>query len=134
MWSDGLSGSAIASEFGKVGIPITRSAIIGKAHRLGLESRIERKTTLIREPARKSERRPTLNVGRVIAMKKQPTEQTFDGQPITLMDLTNATCRWPVNDDVRNMLYCGKPTADLAGGCPYCSHHSAIAFPPRSKP
>lgn len=133
LWAEGYSASAIAAELGIA----TRNAVIGKAHRLGLDGRAERKQAqAIREPRRKPERRPKLNVGKVDALTRNRITRSppFDGSPITLFELSNWTCRWPVSDDVCHMFYCGVPEADLSHGRPYCEHHTAISFPPRSRP
>jgi GcrA cell cycle regulator len=121
MWADGFSGSQIAAE---LGAPLTRSAVIGKAHRLGLAARVERKLVLlIREP--KCKPQPRLNA---VIEKKQ-----HHAEPITLMELIDCSCRWPVNEDVRNMLYCGKPGASLSAGRPYCEHHARMAVRAQSQ-
>ncbi|WP_342359751.1 GcrA family cell cycle regulator [Terrarubrum flagellatum] len=49
LWTDGLSASQIASELGQV----TRNAVIGKVHRLGLAGRAKAPTPTIARPARK---------------------------------------------------------------------------------
>lgn len=127
LWAEGHSASQIAAELGE---GISRSGIIGKAHRLGLEGRVQGKTVnKIREPRRlKPQRSPSLNMAKVNALHQPlPQAVTWDGVHITLMDLTNQTCRWPVNDDVRVMLYCGLPEADISAGRPYCRYHARIA-------
>lgn len=44
----------------------------------------------------------------------------------SLMDLTNATCRWPVGEPTEpEFFFCGDPTADLTLRRPYCPEHDA---------
>ena len=57
MWSEGQSASAIAKELGGV----TRNAVIGKVHRLGLSNRTEEAEAApaaAPEPEKKAERKP----------------------------------------------------------------------------
>ena len=56
LWTDGLSASQIAAELGGV----TRNAVIGKVHRLGLSGRT--KTTLPSAPRVRTARRPAMPV------------------------------------------------------------------------
>lgn len=57
------------------------------------------------------------------------------GKPVTIMDLTNTTCRWSLWDHSRTMarLYCGKPDADLTEDRPYCAEHSTLSGAPLSR-
>src|SRR4051812_20746161 len=50
LWADGLSASQIAAELGQV----TRNAVIGKVHRLGLAGRAKVSTSSVARPARKA--------------------------------------------------------------------------------
>ncbi len=57
LWSDGLSASQIATELGNV----TRNAVIGKVHRLGLSGRAKDKAAAAQRP-RKAARAPSAPV------------------------------------------------------------------------
>mgnify|MGYP000876625713 CR=1 FL=1 len=50
LWTDGLSASQIAGELGQV----TRNAVIGKVHRLGLAGRAKVSTSSVARPVRKA--------------------------------------------------------------------------------
>lgn len=130
LWAGGFSASQIAAELGD----LTRNAVIGKARRLGLEKREHGRNPLLKirdhDSPPKRRRKPNRRLNPIVQIPRiaLPSPLPFDGNPITLIDLTNHTCRWPINDDVRNMLYCGKPEADLECRKPYCDHHTQIAW------
>jgi hypothetical protein len=124
LWKDAsLSASTIARELGKhFGFTLTRNAVIGKAHRLGLEPRNkivrndgvvqrvpERHTQLIKAKP-KPLRRPAAAVAPV------------DG--ISLIELQYWQCRWPLGDDPCTQKYCGAQISQRS----YCAKHAAIAF------
>jgi GcrA cell cycle regulator len=48
----------------------------------------------------------------------------------TLLELTNATCRWPHGrPGAKNFFFCGAAGADLERGIPYCARHMQRAYP-----
>jgi hypothetical protein len=48
-------------------------------------------------------------------------------EPITTIDLTNSTCRWPFGDPTeRGFHYCGQLSQPDA---PYCDKHEAMSRP-----
>src|SRR3712207_8442278 len=55
LWTDGLSASQIAAELGNV----TRNAVIGKVHRLGLSGRAKDKAASAPQRPRKPSRAPS---------------------------------------------------------------------------
>lgn len=109
LWEKGLSASQIAKDLGE---GVTRNAVIGKAHRMGLSSRPSPVKT---ETAAKP-RKPAP----VKAEKKQVKKV------VTLLDLTERMCKWPIghpgDDDFQ---FCGKPSAP---GLPYCKDHCEMAY------
>ncbi|WP_297767594.1 GcrA family cell cycle regulator, partial [uncultured Roseovarius sp.] len=49
---------------------------------------------------------------------------------LTLMELTERTCKWPVGDPATpNFWFCGLP---VQSGKPYCDAHVGVAFQPMS--
>ena len=49
---------------------------------------------------------------------------------LTLMQLTERTCKWPVGDPATDdFWFCGLPSAP---GKPYCETHVSVAFQPMS--
>lgn len=146
LWADGFSGSQIAYRLGGV----TRNAVIGKVHRLGLAGR--RTRSAVRRERKKRELnlplRPTRVFNRrrqdVVALRRPPTQvqvvreviRRLAAQPIMeaalrvdLLDLRDGMCRFPIGDPQDDFFhFCGRrKESDLV---PYCGHHCRIAFAP----
>ena len=175
MWLEGNSASEIAKELGN----ITRNAVIGKVHRLGLSNRDTnvskagvtaeksikglkrgRPPKINKEPKKRG--RPqkitqpkdlndtTLERGKPIS-PSGTTERSNDSRlevvsdlseetlkdllkvemkskKISLMDLTERTCKWPIGDPATDEFwFCGH---EAEPGKPYCKTHISIAFQP----
>ncbi|WP_375230365.1 GcrA family cell cycle regulator [Roseobacter sp. S98] len=168
MWGEGQSASQIAKELGGV----TRNAVIGKVHRLGLSNRATAaaKPEPKAKPAPKAEAKPkaapkpaepaaTARAEPEAAPKPLPARKQIipAGQPLppqpsaneispealakvseiekkakklSLMELTERTCKWPVGDPATdNFWFCGLPVQQ---GKPYCEAHVGVAFQPMS--
>ncbi|HUS95729.1 MAG TPA: GcrA family cell cycle regulator [Hyphomicrobiaceae bacterium] len=145
LWSEGLSASQIAGRLGGV----TRNAVIGKVHRLGLSGRAT--TTRVKSPRT---RRPASTAKRITKPTfKQQGNPAFrslyqgDAEPYQpqieeieiplaerkcLQDLTETSCRWPIGDpQTAEFHFCNKSKVP---GLPYCEPHSRRAFqPPQSR-
>ena len=49
-------------------------------------------------------------------------------QRLSLLELTEATCHWPVGDPgSSDFFFCGGKSV---AGLPYCAHHSRVAYQP----
>ncbi len=137
LWSDGLSASQIAAELGG----ITRNAVIGKVHRLGLSGRAKSASAAPR--ARKA-RSPShmLRMARASIRGNTALAHAYEfeaeaapglieniipiGQRRTILELTEQTCRWPIGDPgTSEFFFCGGNTVS---GLPYCAYHSRIAY------
>ncbi|MGV8985114.1 MAG: GcrA family cell cycle regulator [Cypionkella sp.] len=194
MWAEGQSASQIAKELGGV----TRNAVIGKVHRLGLSNRVGPGTApeeeieeapvaatpapapaaakpvepaRVAEPVRTAEpprpapaaqpapAQPAAPAASVAAPAPIPTRKAIipAGQPLppqpsaneispealasvrevekrakklTLMELTERTCKWPIGDPAtEDFWFCGLPSV---AGKPYCEAHVGVAFQPMS--
>ena len=173
MWNEGQSASQIAKELGGV----TRNAVIGKVHRLGLSNRASttpKPETKPKAPpppkakeAPKPEPQPEVKpepeptpppAARTNVTPLPPRKQIIPaGQPLppqpsaneispealakvsevekhakklTLMELTERTCKWPVGDPAtEDFWFCGLPVEQ---GKPYCEAHVGVAFQPMS--
>ncbi len=186
MWAEGSSASQIAKELGQV----TRNAVIGKVHRLGLSNRVGpngREEELAPEPAPMAAtapapapepeqedeedepldaapeevsdvdeeededdeddapvpfRRPIIPAGQPLPPQPSANEISPEAQAaalaveqtaakrLSLMELTEKTCKWPVGDPATpNFWFCGLPVQQ---GKPYCEAHVGIAFQPMS--
>lgn len=134
LWADGLSASHIANRLGGV----SRSAVIGKVHRLGLSGRAKRRVAdRPATPKRSRERRkpnPRIeHLRHVLGPSHEPRAEpdtlasaAVGAKRITIADLEPCHCKWPLwetDDDPR--AYCGQ---DRAAGLPYCTAHARIAF------
>ena len=124
LWTEGLSASQIARALGGV----TRNAVIGKVHRLGLAGRAS--PTRIERPRLPSA--PRLN-GRPhtpepVVVEEDPIVME-DGSFATVLTINNAMCRWPIGDPSENAFhFCGhKPK----NGSPYCEAHARKAYQPQ---
>ena len=174
MWLDGNSASEIAKELGE----ITRNAVIGKVHRLGLSNR---DTNASGAGAAINKAVKSIKRGRPSKVDKEPkkrgrpqkiketrgfhekadkgksitatsaTKRSNDSKPevvsdlsektlknllkiemkskkISLMELTERTCKWPIGDPATDTFwFCGH---EAEPGKPYCKTHISIAFQP----
>ena len=172
MWTEGQSASQIAKELGGV----TRNAVIGKVHRLGLSNRSDdTEESAPKVEAAPKPVAPKVEVPKVEAVKPEPVEpqpikvepvvapiplrkaiipagQPLPPQPsaneispealasvrevekramrLSLMDLTERTCKWPIGDPATpEFWFCGLPSQ---AGKPYCEAHVGVAFQPMS--
>jgi GcrA cell cycle regulator len=129
---DGLTCSEIATEIG-----VTRNAVIGKIHRLGLcpvraPGGSGRPCSPRARRERAASRRPLLQVllcdsARVAGATVTGPVQS--GQPCSLLDLTKGQCRWPLaeaaNDCSAELVFCGN---EAIAGLSYCVGHARMAY------
>ena len=165
MWGEGQSASQIAKELGGV----TRNAVIGKVHRLGLSNRAgaapakaeakpskaEAKPAAPKPAPAKAAPKPAAEEARPATPARKPivpAGQPLPPQPsaneispealasvrevekkakrISLMELTERTCKWPIGDPAtEDFWFCGLPAVP---GKPYCEAHVGVAFQPMS--
>ncbi len=147
LWTDGLSASQIAGELGG----ITRNAVIGKVHRLGLSGRAKSpssaprvrkpRTHMMRARAQTTVRGNTA-LALAFEMEQEPEPELIEniipvGQRRTLLELSADTCRWPIGDPASaEFFFCGgKPLPGYIGEgtgskIPYCSYHCRVAYQP----
>jgi GcrA cell cycle regulator len=139
LWADGLSASQIAGELGG----ITRNAVIGKVHRLGLSGRAKSPSSSAPRPRKARAphmlrvQRPSIRGNTALAhaydYEAEPEPELLDnvipiGQRRTLLQLTEDTCRWPIGDPgTPEFFFCGGQSVTSG---PYCSHHSRVAYQP----
>lgn len=149
LWSDGLSASQIAAELGGV----TRNAVIGKVHRLGLSGRVKSSGSAApraRKPAqRPAQGGPTRVIGtpsftavrgnvalKAVALAEEDLAPYVAAEieevvvpmsrRVSIMELKEGVCRWPMGDPMaEDFVYCG---ADCKTGAVYCGHHSTVAY------
>jgi GcrA cell cycle regulator len=170
LWMEGLSASQIAAELGD---GVTRNAVIGKVHRLGLSNRggpvpeeggrpVEPVPAAAKpapavaapppEPAPAAPAEETLPAParRTPPVIRDATQPRAPGAPtpeeeaaratlaeiekfarrISLLELTERTCKWPIGDPTdEDFAFCGLACVP---GKPYCQHHVSVAFQPMS--
>jgi len=140
-WAEGLSGTQIANEIGLLGIRITRNAVIGKIHRLGLSGTKPRapaapRASRITKP-RTYKPRIKFNAYADIGQAPETTEAVdlppevppeVPVDPVALQDLKPHHCRYPYGEPSHDMLHCG---ADVMIGNSYCARHCRIVYAPR---
>jgi GcrA cell cycle regulator len=132
LWAAGLSASQIAAELGNV----SRNAVIGKVHRLGLPGRAKRLSSAA--PAQPAQR--MVRVTRPIARGNTALAQAFEVEPdsvttdnvvpmskrLSLLELNEATCHWPIGDPSSpDFFFCG---GKVLTGLPYCAPHAHLAY------
>ena len=129
LWKKGHTASQIASVLGDK----TRNAIIGKAHRLNLESRTTSKK--IKSKVDRENNTPTevktQKLGRKARFKALLLDKNFEQEnPIKLEELTDKTCRWPIGHPYeKNFYFCGREPMEKF---PYCKLHVLYAFQPKN--
>jgi GcrA cell cycle regulator len=127
LWTEGLSASQIARALGGV----TRNAVIGKVHRLGLagraspSSRAER-PRLPMAPKVSSPARTQLVAAPVV---EEDPLIFDDGSHATVLTISDRMCRWPIGDPAATEFhFCGHSPKS---GSPYCEAHARKAYQPQ---
>ena len=146
-WIDGKSASQIA---GLLGNGVTRNAVIGKVHRLGLAGRAKTPSASVSRPRRLAPppvhrvAGPRLNAPprimrgatafalapQTLAELEQPEFESVVlpmSLRVTIVELKESMCRWPLGDPATSEFrYCGSPAASG----PYCTYHGGLAYQP----
>lgn len=118
---DLLFGAIAAQLSQEFGVTLTRNACIGKAGRMRLVRRHPR-------PPQTRRRAITLGMPPETVPRVLPRWRVCEppappaGERLTLLQLTDNTCRWPYGDRVP-YLFCGAATA----GKTYCAYHTGVA-------
>jgi GcrA cell cycle regulator len=141
LWSDGLSASQIAGRLGGV----TRNAVIGKVHRLGLSGRATTSRMKSHRPRARNQATKRLMKPRFATLGNPALRQLYlgDSEPYTpsseeleiplnerrsIQTLTESSCRWPIGDPQQSDFhFCGRKKVL---GLPYCEFHARRAFQP----
>jgi GcrA cell cycle regulator len=134
LWQDGLSASQIAKQLGGV----TRNAVIGKVHRLGLSGRAtpskpQRTVFKAPRPARPVTASPSVprRLAEPVSQHAAPTPVRYvDEKPgtATVLTLGAHMCKWPIGDpSLDNFTFCGRRSEENG---PYCHEHASVAYQP----
>jgi GcrA cell cycle regulator len=136
LWLDGLSASQIAKQLGGV----TRNAVIGKVHRLGLSGRAT--PSQPQRPTFKTPRAPRPAIAASPAPRRSieaalptqlPTPVLAPEEPgtATVLTLGAHMCKWPIGDPASDSFtFCGR-RSDREG--PYCAEHARVAYQPQQQ-
>jgi GcrA cell cycle regulator len=131
----GMTCSQIAAEIG-----VTRNAVIGKIHRLGLgPGRPAAAPGRVCPPRLRRPRLPSQRqLLRLISAdaplgRDVPTSEpglVEHAQPCSLLDLEHGKCRWPVNEratdgKTADFIFCGN---QVLPGFSYCAGHARMAY------
>ena len=133
MWRDGLSASQVARQLGGV----SRSAVIGKVHRLGIAGRDApsrpmggRPATRVRATAGGARRPQATRAPREVVSIPRIAYEV--GPTATIHTLTAHACRWPIGEpDMADFGYCGRLRSDHPA---YCAGHAPMATRRRDTP
>lgn len=142
LWEKGLTASQIAD---KLAGGISRNAVIGKAHRLGLKARPSPVKSGEGVPGveASAEVRPAAASAPVAEVPRPKPVAARPAAPVTsssgktsLLDLSDKICKWPIGHPGEpDFHFCGKPAQATF---PYCGEHCAVAYqaqlPRRDRP
>lgn len=146
LWADGLSASQIAKILGGV----TRNAVIGKVHRLGLSGRAKPSRPKPAKPAvaarpkaapkpapvtakataveTKTKTKTTAQLPATIEQPPLKAKPLKDGTYATILTITDHMCKFPIGDPKADEFrFCGRKTDPDE---PYCTAHSMVAYQP----
>ncbi|MGE0740425.1 MAG: GcrA family cell cycle regulator [Hyphomonadaceae bacterium] len=132
LWAEGLSASQIAKQLGQV----TRNAVIGKVHRLGLAGRAT-PSRPAKRPVRTARPRvigpsaPRLRLPSSTPLVVVPELEPLtleDGKTASVLTLNESMCKYPIGDpNDAAFAFCGR---GAAGNGPYCRDHAQLAYQP----
>ncbi|MBY6239832.1 GcrA family cell cycle regulator [Methylosinus sp. Sm6] len=138
LWAEGCTAAQIAAE---IGGGLTRSAVIGKVHRLGLPARTRGARSsacpakVIAPAPAGAAKRPAAKAAALAEAKLAPVAAPLVAAPArtiipaapvddgetalaaSILDLVEGQCKWPLASG-----FCGRPSA---GGKSYCARHAA---------
>jgi GcrA cell cycle regulator len=129
MWAQGMSAAQVGAVLG-----ISRNAVIGKVHRMGLEKRGQtgpnggRLPAIPRPRVRRHKLRRTPNPKQFIWEVGEPlTEQVHEllGPLVSFDMLEKHHCRWPITGENGQTFYCGVQHLE---GYPYCRTHCRLSY------
>jgi GcrA cell cycle regulator len=134
LWAEGITAADIGERLGG----LSRSAVLGKIFRLRLGSE---GASAAPPPHRAPDTHDRNDAAPSRRRRRQPRRRRPAATPSaalsphkTLLELTNATCRWPHGrPGTARFFFCGASGADLEQGLPYCPLHMRRAYRPEAR-
>ena len=122
-WEEGLPTSEIGRRLG-----VTKNAVVGKVHRLGLKKRQSPIRTSSNTSAQPKKAKA---VAKPQAPTAVPKAKAPTGDVVSLEELTSSMCCWPEGEPgTENFYFCGEAALSEK---PYCEAHCARAYVKVSK-
>ena len=130
LWGKGSTASQIAEIIGG----ISRNAVIGKAHRLNLSSKIKTRNASSSQNFDNSseENSSKQRGGRKSKFQSLIIEKDFEPEnPKKLEELDESSCKWPVgHPEEQSFYFCGRSSLkDFS----YCKLHLLYAYQPKGR-
>jgi len=130
LWGKGSTASQIAEIIGG----ISRNAVIGKAHRLNLSSKIKTRNISSSQSfdVNSEQNSSKQRQGRKSKFKSLLIEKDFEPEnPKKLEELDESSCKWPVgHPEEESFYFCGRSSLkDFS----YCKLHLLYAYQPKGK-
>tara|TARA_B100000787_G_scaffold20406_1_gene13947 strand:- start:232 stop:732 length:501 start_codon:yes stop_codon:yes gene_type:complete len=130
LWGKGSTASQIAEIIGG----ISRNAVIGKAHRLNLSSKIKTRNASSSQTFdnNSEENNSKQKQGKKSKFKSLLIDKNFEPEnPKKLEELDESSCKWPVgHPEEKSFYFCGRSSLkDFS----YCKLHLLYAYQPKGR-
>ncbi len=128
LWGKGSTASQIAIILGGV----SRNAVIGKAHRLNLSTKIIKRSKTNYLKQKSLDDKGLQRKSRKSKFRSLLLDKNFEpAKNLSLEELTDSTCKYSESDpDKPDFSFCGRKTVDKFS---YCPLHMIVVFTPRNK-